>query len=207
MEARRHAAQQVAAGMTQFLTDVQRMPESVLKRLLALTRDFIWAGKAVGPVAMEHLYAPIEQGGIKLVDLEARNQSIDIMWLKEYLNLGGERPLWAYIVDALLAAPDYIPSNTIPREPELRISPFLQTWKNLEKEVQSKRKMPHFIKALLEAAREHSVRLEGIAFSREILRRMPMWYHKYADKTRMNLMASKSKATECLRDNHKLRTV
>ncbi|KAL1751421.1 hypothetical protein FB107DRAFT_177857, partial [Schizophyllum commune] len=64
MEARRHAAQQVAAGMTQFLTDVQRMPESVLKRLLALTRDFIWAGKAVGPVAMEHLYAPIEQGGI-----------------------------------------------------------------------------------------------------------------------------------------------
>ncbi|KAL1671128.1 hypothetical protein EV122DRAFT_189558, partial [Schizophyllum commune] len=129
------------------------------------------------------------------------------MWLKEYLNFGGERPLWAYIVDALLAAPDYIPSNTIPREPELRISPFLQSWKNLEREVQSKRKMPRFIKALLEAAREHGVRLEGIAFSREILRRMPMWYHKYADKTRMNLIAAKSKATECLRDNHKLRTV
>ncbi|KAI5824633.1 hypothetical protein K523DRAFT_400107 [Schizophyllum commune Tattone D] len=97
MEARRHAAQQVAAGMTQFLTDVQQMPDSVLKRLLALTRNFIWAGKTVGPVAMEHLYAPIEQGGIKLVDLDARNEAINTMWLKEYLNFGGERPLWAYL--------------------------------------------------------------------------------------------------------------
>ncbi|KAL1661067.1 hypothetical protein GGF50DRAFT_20505, partial [Schizophyllum commune] len=129
------------------------------------------------------------------------------MWLKEYLNFGGERPLWAYLVDALLAAPDYIPSNTIPREPELRINPFLQTWKNLEKGVQTKRKMPQFLKALLETAKEHGVRLEGLAFSREILRNMPMWYHKHADKTKMNQMAAKSKATECLRDNHKLRTV
>ncbi|KAL1676769.1 hypothetical protein EV122DRAFT_188238, partial [Schizophyllum commune] len=64
MEARRHAAQQIAAGMTQFLTDVQQMPESVLKRLIALTKEFVWAGKTVGPVAMEYLYAPIEVGGI-----------------------------------------------------------------------------------------------------------------------------------------------
>ncbi|KAL1706391.1 hypothetical protein EV121DRAFT_162717, partial [Schizophyllum commune] len=64
MEARRHAAQQVAAGMTQFLADVQQMPDGVLKRLQSLTRDFIWAGKTVGPVAMDHLYAPIERGGI-----------------------------------------------------------------------------------------------------------------------------------------------
>ncbi|KAL1740174.1 hypothetical protein HDZ31DRAFT_6113, partial [Schizophyllum fasciatum] len=63
MEARRHATQQIAAGMTQFLTDVQEMPESVRKKLESLTRDFIWAGKAVSPVAMDYLYKSKSQGG------------------------------------------------------------------------------------------------------------------------------------------------
>ncbi|KAL1661999.1 hypothetical protein GGF50DRAFT_35622, partial [Schizophyllum commune] len=129
------------------------------------------------------------------------------MWLKEYLNFGKDRPLWAYIVDDLLTAPDYVPNNTIPQERDLRVSPFLQTCKNLEREVQNKRKMPSFVRALLKTAKEQGVRLEGLAFSREILRKMPMWYHTYADRRQMNTLASKSKATECLKDGHKLRTV
>ncbi|KAI4294058.1 hypothetical protein K525DRAFT_178284, partial [Schizophyllum commune Loenen D] len=66
----------------------QQMPESVLRRIVELTKEFIWAGKTVGPVAMEHLYTPIKVGGIKLVDFEARDNMINAMWLKEYLNLG-----------------------------------------------------------------------------------------------------------------------
>ncbi|KAL1739494.1 hypothetical protein HDZ31DRAFT_68871 [Schizophyllum fasciatum] len=60
--------------MTQFLTDVQEMPESVRKKLDSLTRDFIWAGKAVSPVSMEYL-----------------NKAIGVMWLKDYLRFGPDR--------------------------------------------------------------------------------------------------------------------
>ncbi|KAL1693520.1 hypothetical protein GGG16DRAFT_101185 [Schizophyllum commune] len=41
---------------------------------------------------------------------------INAMWLKEYLNLGKNHPLWVYVVDDLLTAPDYIPNNTILQE-------------------------------------------------------------------------------------------
>ncbi|KAL1739947.1 hypothetical protein HDZ31DRAFT_68429 [Schizophyllum fasciatum] len=55
------------------------------------------------------------------------------MWLKEFLRFGPDRPTWAFVADNLLASPDFIPDNTQPRDKSLRVNPFLQTWKNLEK--------------------------------------------------------------------------
>ncbi|EIW54372.1 uncharacterized protein TRAVEDRAFT_39824 [Trametes versicolor FP-101664 SS1] len=39
---KRLAVQMVVGGMTQFMTDVQRMPEQVVKRLTKMIRDFVW---------------------------------------------------------------------------------------------------------------------------------------------------------------------
>ncbi|KAI4294040.1 hypothetical protein K525DRAFT_180766, partial [Schizophyllum commune Loenen D] len=103
IEGRRHAVSFTIGAMTQYLTEVQRMPEEVKKRLIALERSFYWDGKSTSPVALEYLYAPFENGGRKLLDIQSRNDAIDLVWLKDYLNMGPNRPTWAYIADALLA--------------------------------------------------------------------------------------------------------
>ncbi|KAH9886322.1 hypothetical protein C8Q73DRAFT_624057, partial [Cubamyces lactineus] len=95
LEGKRHVAQMFVAGMTQFLTDVQRMPGYILKRLNTVIRNYIWDDKHNTPVAMTHLHLPVEKGGIKLIDLEARNEAIDLTWLRSYLSFGEGRPLWA----------------------------------------------------------------------------------------------------------------
>ncbi|KAL1761249.1 hypothetical protein FB107DRAFT_171904, partial [Schizophyllum commune] len=63
IEGRRHAISFTIGAMTQYLTEVQRMPEAIKKRLIALERSFFWDGKTASPVALEHLYAPFENGG------------------------------------------------------------------------------------------------------------------------------------------------
>ncbi|KAM5543385.1 hypothetical protein V8D89_002970, partial [Ganoderma adspersum] len=104
IEGKKHVVQMIVGGMTQFLTDVQRMPESVQRRLTKIIRNYIWDDKHNTPVGMEHLYLPKNRGGLGLLDLEARNEAIDIMWLKAYLDFGESRQLWAYLADDLLAS-------------------------------------------------------------------------------------------------------
>ncbi|KAL1740805.1 ribonuclease H-like domain-containing protein [Schizophyllum fasciatum] len=118
------------------------------------------------------------------------------MWLKEYL--GSNCPTWCYYVDALFAM--YVPEATIPWDKELRINQFTQTWRPY------KHRLPKFMRALTEAAEKWGLRPEGLAFSRQILCEMTMWYHCEADPS-IRRLASHSNASKCLRLNHKLRTV
>ena len=43
----------------------------------------------------------IERGGRKILDIMKRNEAIDLMWVKHYLNMGPERPKWTYMVDEI----------------------------------------------------------------------------------------------------------
>ncbi|OJT01797.1 Transposon TX1 uncharacterized 149 kDa protein [Trametes pubescens] len=196
---KKHAVQMVIGGMTQFLTNVQRMPEQVLKCFVKLTRDFVWDDKHHIPVAMDHLYLPREQGGIGLLDMATRNEAIDVMWLKTYLAIGTERPLWALVADALFSITT--PKDVHPREQGLRVNPFLQNW---DPKVRS---LCPELRALWETAKKYGLRQEGLAFAREILRDMPIWDHAQADKATGRSLASRSAATACLKKNHKVRTV
>ncbi|KAH8074949.1 hypothetical protein BXZ70DRAFT_875125, partial [Cristinia sonorae] len=63
IEGRQLIVQMVVGGMTQYLTTVQGMPKDVLTKLTKRTRSFMWNGNAHSPVAIEHLYTPISQGG------------------------------------------------------------------------------------------------------------------------------------------------
>ncbi|KAJ3768283.1 hypothetical protein FB446DRAFT_627885, partial [Lentinula raphanica] len=82
----------------------------------------------------------------------------------------------------------------------VRINIFLQSWQTY----QNKNQIPR-LKTLIDTAKKHRLRIEGIAFSRDILRNMPMWYHKEANPIlrTMNLTA----ASICLRTKHGIRTV
>ncbi|OJT10530.1 Transposon TX1 uncharacterized 149 kDa protein [Trametes pubescens] len=196
---KKHAVQMVIGGMTQFLTNVQRMPEQVVKRFVKMARDFVWDEKHYIPVAMDQLYLPQEQGGIALLDMNTRNEAIDVMWLKAYLAIGTERPLWALVADDLFARAT--PIDAHPREMELRVNPFLQNWSPRT------RSLGPELKALVQTAKKFGLRQEGLAFSKEILRRMPIWDHAQGDRTTGRSLASRSAATACLKKNHKVRTV
>ncbi|KAL1684244.1 hypothetical protein EV122DRAFT_200122, partial [Schizophyllum commune] len=177
------------------------MPVDIRKRLTSLERSFFGDGKKSSPVKLDQLYAPFALGGRKLLDLEARNDAISLTWLKEYLTFGPDRPLWAYVTDALLA--HYAPKATIPKDVSLRMNPFLQTWDPYQ---EKGKLIPPYIHSIITAAKEYGLRLECLAPSRAIIRDMPMWYHTYADP-KIRTMASQSNASLCLRENHKARTV
>ncbi|KAH9890115.1 hypothetical protein C8Q73DRAFT_619887, partial [Cubamyces lactineus] len=120
------------------------------------------------------------------------------MWLKSYLNFE-ERPLWALLADDLIART--VASKCVPTAKALRINTFLQHWRP------SRNRLPHELKSILKVAKKYGLRLEGRAFSRQILRSMPMWDHAEADKAKVRRLGSQSRATACLKNTHKLITV
>ncbi|EIW57570.1 uncharacterized protein TRAVEDRAFT_98723, partial [Trametes versicolor FP-101664 SS1] len=79
-------------GRTQFLTMAQMMPLDVEKRVTRLIANFVWGGDEHPRVAREALYQRHSSGGLNLLDIKARNEAIDLMWLKSYLNLTRDRP-------------------------------------------------------------------------------------------------------------------
>ncbi len=199
VQGKRHVIQMIVGGMTQFLTTVQRMPEAIRERLTKIIRSYLWDGRGYTPVALDTVYLPVAAGGLGMVDLEARNEAIDIMWLRSYLTFGEDRPTWAYLADDLFA--NHVPKDCRPRAVELRISPFLQRWKPRV------RGLPAELTSMMKVAKKYGLRLEGIALSNEILTAMPMWDHVYADRTRLGRLTVPSKLLTCLQRAHNARTV
>ncbi|KAF9266933.1 hypothetical protein L218DRAFT_1066742, partial [Marasmius fiardii PR-910] len=91
MEGRRLIIQIVIGGMTQYLTKVQGMPKDVEAKLVKRIHNFLWDDKNGRTINRETLYAPLE-GGKNILDLEARNEAIDLMWLQAYLKLDEDGP-------------------------------------------------------------------------------------------------------------------
>ena len=117
--------QMVVGEMTQYLAKVQTMPKQVEKTLIKTIRNFMWNGKKPS-VNKDTLHLPIEQGGVKLLDIKVRNQAIDIMWLKSYLDLTLKRPMWAYVADVLINNSTAKASSKV--SSSARINTYLQSW-------------------------------------------------------------------------------
>src|SRR4029450_12519451 len=146
MERRRLIIQMTIAGMTQYLTKVQGMPQEIEKRLIKTIRCFTWNSTAPPPISLKILTQPIDKGGKKLLDLPARNKAIQLTWLKSYLSLGNNRPAWALLADEILR------TNIINAHSNLdqtaRINTFLQNWRpNINK-------IPQDLKEMLKVAKE-----------------------------------------------------
>ncbi|KAF5325465.1 hypothetical protein D9619_009740 [Psilocybe cf. subviscida] len=150
MEGRRLIVQMIVGGMTQYLTNVQGMPRKIEKRLVKRIRRFIWDDKTVPPVNTETLYMPIAQGGRAVLDIVARNEAIKLMWLRRYLNLGPERPIWAKVLDCIAATKVPLSQKNVPLD--VRINVFLQSWHT---EVGHKAPLP--TRELVKTAQKHNV--------------------------------------------------
>ncbi|KAI0772297.1 hypothetical protein BD413DRAFT_474178, partial [Trametes elegans] len=121
------------------------------------------------------------------------------MWLKSYLSFGPNRPWWASLADKIFA--HFVPKDCSVKDPALRMNPFLQHWKP------KKSVLPQVLKDMLTVAKKYNLRAEGLAFSRTILRRLPMWDHAQTNLKDIHKLSSASAVVTCLKDKHKLRTV
>ncbi|KAJ3858246.1 hypothetical protein EV359DRAFT_15051, partial [Lentinula novae-zelandiae] len=117
------------------------------------------------------------------------------MRLKRYLSFD---TLWGKVVDAILA--HNVPHSERNVDPTVRINVFLQTWQTY----QNKKQLPR-LKSIMDVAKKYGLRIEGIAFSRKILRSRPIWYHKDADPEIRSM--NHTAASICLRVKHGIRTV
>ncbi|TBU36215.1 hypothetical protein BD309DRAFT_839351, partial [Dichomitus squalens] len=61
---KKHVVQMFIGGMTQYLTDVQRMPKEIQSRLSKWLRNYVWDDKVAPPVAMQYVCLPVEEGGL-----------------------------------------------------------------------------------------------------------------------------------------------
>ena len=92
IEGRKLIVQMIIGSFTQYLMQVQQIPKLIEAQIQKTICTFIWGDKK-SPVKESMLMAPKELGGQGLLDIQARNKTIQVMWLKSYLNLGPSRVL------------------------------------------------------------------------------------------------------------------
>jgi hypothetical protein len=72
----------------------QGMPPSIRNK--SLKRYIPFSGKRMHmPKLPKKCYDTIADEGINLLNLHSRNKAINVMWLKDYLNMSPIRPTWA----------------------------------------------------------------------------------------------------------------
>ncbi|KAL7280620.1 hypothetical protein ACG7TL_005557 [Trametes sanguinea] len=184
---------------TQFLTAAQGMPAKIEKDLSDAALRFMWDGQARPQVAREMLYAPIQEGGLGLLDLQSRNEAIHLMWTKAYLSLQQERPRWAYLADALFAHTADAKSVKVPVD--ARSNPFLQRW---EVSRRAKTGLPCDLQAVIKVAKKYRVELAPTLPDEPLKLAMPLWFH-IGDSGKRS--SANSAAAKCLRNRHAIYTV
>ena len=101
---RKTIIQMIIGGYTQFLTMAQGMPKHTESALIRIIRNFMWNDSANPKITLETLYHPVKEGSLNLLDINSRNESIEIIWLKTYLNFSVNRPTWAKVTDVIIDA-------------------------------------------------------------------------------------------------------
>lgn len=196
MMGRKLIIQAVVGGHTQFLAKAQGMPDNIITALTKIIRDFIWEEDSSPRIALNLLQCPRDKGGLGLLDLRARNEAIELIWLKSYLNFSPSRPEWAVITDLIIAA-----SARPKTVKHARINPFLQTWEATLRGRRS-RKLGNDIVRMLKAAKKHNTNLAAIRVAINLQSQLPVWYHIASEKCPMGNAASR-----CLLRKHKASTI
>ncbi|KAF5371403.1 hypothetical protein D9615_009713 [Tricholomella constricta] len=191
LEGRRLIINMVVGGMTQYLTQVQGMPKKIETRISKTIRDFMWKDKRA-PVSESTLFLKADEGGKALLDIAARNEAIEVMWSKRYLSLEMNRPLWALVADALFALKT--PKSEKSVDKRVRLNIFLQSWKTASTE---RAGVCPDLRRILNIAKKYNLRPEGLAFSKDIVRQRPIWYHCDADTKIRKL--NRGTSSECMK--------
>jgi hypothetical protein len=137
-------------------------------------RDFIWEDDSSPCIAVDTLYLPIDKGGLNLLDIKTRNEAIEVIWLKDYLNFTPSRPKWAILFDIIIN--NAAPPNTLDRA---HVNPFLQSW-NPPTRGPRANLMNDDILRMLKIAKKHNTHLAPLRLSQHLHAQLPAWYHPHA---------------------------
>ena len=196
LNGKRIVIQTIMGGHTQFLTKAQGMPSHIEEALTNIMSRFIWNQGIKPRIAMAVLRRPIHEGGLNILDINARNEAIEIVWLRAYLNFSPSRQKWATITDHVVLAA--APPQSIEKA---RDNPFLQTWKAPLRGPRAKR-LNGDIRRMLKTARKYQVNLAAIRMTPHLLAQLPAWYHLSADQKPINNLRAK-----CLLQTHNVSKV
>jgi len=151
------------------------------------------------PVNLGIMNAPDGEGGISLLDMQARNEAIQIMWLKKYTTLDLSRPMWALVADVLIEE-SIAPSNHVDKE--TTINTYLQSWSPM---INSRSKLPPDIKKMLTVGKKYNLNLEALRIPEGVKKELPAWYHIGVESNPAGF--NQSCAPKCLKYKHRVRTV
>ena len=196
LQGRRLVIQTIIGGHTQFLTKAQGMPTEIETALTKITRNFIWEDDSSPRIALATLYCPIEEGGLNLLDIKARNEAIEITWLRDYLNFSPSRPTWAKVTDLILRAA--APPGT---SPLARVNSFLQSW-NPPTKGQRLTLLNNDTIRMLKVGRKYHTNLAATRLSPDLRGQLPAWYHLKAAARPLTTRTAK-----CLLGTHSVATV
>ena len=188
--------QAIIGGHTQFLATAQGMPAHIETALEGMIRDFIWDHDTAPRMALEYLYKPIDEGGLNILNISARNEAIEIVWLKSYLDLSPSRPAWAIVTDLLINAAAPPGTSVI-----ARINTFTQSWNPPMRGPRADLVGENNIR-MIKVANKYGTNLAAIRLSPEIRSKLPAWYHPFAEHYPMT-----NAAARCLLKRHKISTV
>ena len=186
-------------GRTQFLAKTQSMSKTIEEKLVRMIANFMWPGDRTPRVSMAVMCRPVADGGLNLLDIRARNDAIDAVWLRDYLAPPEHRPRWALAVDAILAGKTTAASSRA--EADAKINTFMQTWQVSERTL--KRTSPGLAR-MLRTAMKYNLQLRPLNLTDETRAEAPIWYHvgDAGNRSLANTLSAK-----CLRNNHAVVTV
>ena len=129
------------------------------------------------------------------MDIAKQNKAIDLMWVKQYLNMGLNRAKWAYMMDEIF----WMEHPKAARETHHMIenwNPLTQGW---SLKVRSTN-IPQRIHNALCLLRKHRVELETLEPSDETWREIPIWLHRKANREAARIYTTDG--AKCLKSKH-----
>lgn len=191
----------MVGGFTQYLTRVQGMPKETLKKIKKITDDFVYAKdgeQKANTIATSTLHQERDQGGLKLLDIEARNEAIDTVRLRTYLSTGEQRPQWCKIADLLLGEAAVRKYRNV--GPKMLRNPFTQQWRvNL-----AHKGLPENLRRMMKVAYKYGTRADAVVIPDPVKHSMPYWYH-VGNKAELRIRYG-DKYGECQRTVHNIYT-
>jgi hypothetical protein len=196
MEMRKNIDQIVAGSRSQYLTQVNGMPPVVLKHLLQSQREFVNGSRST-LIAKDTLMAPREEGGLGLLDIEARNDAILLVKAAALAETDPEkRAEWASLTIHRLS--QNIRKAPVVKE-EAKTHPLIQNY------MLAKRDPPKLHKAMLKCMDKYGVIFETVSPTEDIQRALPLWHHPGEDPTKTQ--KNNGAKAHCLRTKHGVKTL
>jgi hypothetical protein len=148
-------------GMTQYLSTVQGMLLEIETKIQKIINSLVWDSKKAS-INLNTMSAPAEEGRIGLLDIQAWNEAIRIMWLKKYTALRTLRPTWALIADILLEE-SITNSNHIDKK--VTINPYLQSWSPM---TGARSKLPLDLKKMVNVGKKYNLSFGALRIPEDV---------------------------------------